>query len=150
MEEILEKIAEFLREQDQATGKKFKVIEHSEFLEDMLNKNRTPFINVVSGAEEKSVVPGMSFHTTERNAPVVSLLIVRDGKTPAEALKGDNSIWNLWEYTWGLIRTDFTLGGAVDIIPEQTISSKIEALHKNNSFKVLLRADIKIVKDKFY
>jgi len=56
----------------------------------------------------------------------------------------------LWEYTWGLIRSDFTLGGAVDYIPEQTITSKIESLHKNNSFKVLLRADIKVVKDKFY
>jgi hypothetical protein len=150
MEEILEQIADFLKTQDQTSEKKFRVVDHSEFLDDMLSNNKTPFINVVSASEDKSVIPGMSFKTSERNTPVISLLIVRDGKTAAETLKGSKSIWKLWEYTWGLIRSDFTLGGAVDYIPEQTITSKIESLHKNNSFKVLLRADIKVVKDKFY
>jgi hypothetical protein len=147
MDEILIGVSEFIASAD--TSKKFKAVAYSEYVDELIKANKTPFVDVVGVRERKSPLSGFLFDKGYRQAFDISIVIVQDAKLMKDVLHGTNSIWSLWSYLWEIIEADRTFGGLIQRIEEKPVESKLITLVKDNSTKLGLETELTLIKDVF-
>lgn len=150
METVLKGVSDYLISAD--TSKKFKQIVYSEFLDEMINKNQTPFIDVIGLQERKTPLSDMSMKKAYRQFYDISIVIVQDAKVTKDIIQGTktiSSIWSLSEYVYDLISADITFNGTVNRLHEKEIISKLTTLTKDNSVKLALEMELTLIKDIF-
>jgi hypothetical protein len=149
MELILKGLANYLITAD--TAKKFKVITYSEFLDELIAKNQTPFIDIIGLQETKKPFDKHSMKSVYSRTFEVTIVIVQDAKVTKDIIHGSKtteSIWSLADYVYGLINADRTFGGLIDRIAEKEVISKITTLTKDNSIKLALEMELTLVVDR--
>lgn len=147
MDSILTGVSSFIKSGD--TQKKFKIITDNEFIDELMNKNQTPFLDVIGLKQTKTPISGFNFKDNYKEEYLISIVIVQDAKAIKNVIKGETSVWKLWSYVWGIIETDKTFNGLVRGIKEQSIESKIMSFTKDNSVKVALETELVLYKDVF-
>lgn len=145
MDTILDGIVNFIKSKDKLN--KFKVITCSEFLEDLINKNQLPFIDIVGLKENKTELKQIAFKYGYKQTYTISIMIFQDAKALKDVLKGNNSIWGLWNYVWSMIEADNTFGGLVDGFDSSNIESKLVTMQKDNTIKIGLETQLTLTKD---
>lgn len=149
METILKGLANYLIAAD--TAKKFKVITYSEFLDELIAKNQTPFIDIIGLQEIKKPFDRHLMKSVYSRMFEVTIVIVQDAKVTKDIIQGSKTIegiWSLADYIYGLINADRTLGGLIDRIAEKEVISKITTLTKDNSIKLALEMELTLVVDR--
>jgi len=150
METVLKSVSDYLSSVD--TAKKFKSIVYSEFLDDMISKNQTPFIDVIGLKTRKAPYKDMTMKRAYIQYYDISLVIVQDAKVTKDIIQGSktvNSIWSLAETVYTLIEADPTFNGIVNRLAEQEITMQITTLTKDNSVKLALEMQLTLIKDIF-
>jgi hypothetical protein len=148
MEDVLSGVVTYLKAAD--TLNRFRVIDYSEMLDDMIHSNKTPFIDVVGTRVSETPLAGFKPAKARRGKYYITLIIVQDKKVLREVLKGSESIWGLKKYLTGLINADSTFGGIVQGLAfDENIDSEIVTLKKDNSVKLALEVKLVLFKDIF-
>ena len=147
MNNTLKKVSEFLQSQDVLEDKKYSIITYSELIQDLINKNKTPFLVVLGMKERKSPLSWCNMDKGYRQFYDITLVICQDKKVLRDVLIKDDSIFDLWSYTWSLIETDKSFNGVVDGIEETTIESKLTTLQKDNTIKLVYETQLSLYKD---
>jgi len=147
MDDILKGVADFIAAGD--TEKKFKAVYYSEYLDECIAKNKTPFINIIGPRKRRFPLQGFSFNKSTRRGFDISIVIVQDAKLMKKVVHGSDSIWSLEDYLWDIIDADQTFGGIVRAIDEKPIESKLVMITKDNSIKLGLEIELTLTKDVF-
>lgn len=149
MNNTLKTISDYLTAAD-SVSKKMGTITYSEMLQDLINANRTPFLDIVGLSERKSQIPGIDLRSGYRQQYNIVLYICKDDKVLSKVLKGTDSIFDLWNYIWSIIEKDRTFGGAVQGILDKDVESKITTLQRNDTVKLVYETNLTVYKDIFY
>lgn len=147
MDDILKGVADFITAGD--TTKKFKAVYYSEYLDECIAKNKTPFINIIGPKKRRSPLKGFNFNKSSRRGFDISIVIVQDAKMMKQVVHGTDSIWSLDDYLWDIIDADPTFNGLVREIEEKVIESKLIMIRKDNSVKLGLETELTLIKDVF-
>lgn len=150
MEKVLAGLVTYLKSAD--TDKKFKDIVDSEFMDDMIKKNRMPFIDIIGMSVNKTPVPNMSMTTAYRMTFNIVIVICQDARVTQDIIRGTSrieSIWALSEYVYAKLEADPTCGGIVNRISQADVNTTLTTLTKDNTVKLALEMPISLIKDVF-
>lgn len=150
MNDVLNGITEYFKEKD--IENKFKTIENSEYMDELIKRNRVPFINIIGFDKTRSPLNNYSRKNAETELYEISIIICQDARFTKDVIKGTKtteSIWSLSDYVYSLIEEDNTFNGVVNRLADQDIRTTLTTLTKDNSVKVALEMKIFLIKDVF-
>lgn len=150
MNDVLKGIAEYFKAKD--IDNKFKAIENSEYMDELIKRNRVPFINIIGFDKTRSRPSNYSLKHMETETYEVSIIICQDARFTTDIIKGTKtteSIWSLSDYVYGLIDEDNTFNGVVNRLADRDITTRLTTLTKDNSVKLALEMKVFLIKDVF-
>lgn len=157
MNKVLIALRDAFKFADESLEKKFKAIEASELIDDLLRKNRVPFMNFIGLRDRRLPIPNISMRQAYRQEFDGLIIIVQDSDNLTDIImgneRGTESIWELYDYVFDLIilaMTEFQdeLGFKVRF-KEQEAEAKLTTLTRQNTVKLAVEIPITIVMERF-